>query len=106
MFCKIEVFVPATHVKAVKEALWKADAGHIGHYDHCLSESSVTGCFRPLKGAAPYIGVPGSDTQVEEIKLEAICRAAYAERTVNAIKAAHPYEEPVIYVIPLIQTGL
>ncbi|MDO5601333.1 MAG: cytochrome C biogenesis protein [Oscillospiraceae bacterium] len=106
MFCKIEIYVPVSHVQPVKEALWKMDAGHIGHYDHCVTESPVTGYFRPLKGATPYIGVMGSDTRVEEIKLEVVCRAAYAERTVNAVKEAHPYEEPVINVIPLIQTGL
>ena len=29
-FCKLEIFVPPSHLEAVAEALAQADAGHIG----------------------------------------------------------------------------
>ena len=37
---------------------------------------------------------------------EVTCRAADLEQTVAAVKAVHPYEEPVINAIPLLSTGL
>ncbi len=105
-FCKLEIFVPESHFQAVQEALWGADAGHIGRYDHCLSWSRVESCWRPLPGARPFDGVPGELSRTEEVKLEAVCRTEDLERTVAAVKAAHPYEEPVINVLPLLGTGL
>ena len=38
--------------------------------------------------------------------MEVTCRVERLEATVAAVKAVHPYEEPVINVIPLIQVGI
>ena len=38
--------------------------------------------------------------------MEVTCRVADLEKTVAAVKAVHPYEEPVINAIPLLATGL
>ena len=38
-------------------------------------------------------------------KVEVTCRAERVEETVAAVKAVHPYEEPVINVLPLCRTG-
>ena len=103
---KLEIFLPESHFEAVCQALWSVDAGHIGQYDRCLSWSRVHSCWRPLEGADPYDGVPGELSQAEEIKIEVCCRASRLAETLNAIKAAHPYEEPVINVLPLSATGL
>ena len=43
---KLEIFVPASHLNAVKIALQDSDAGHIGNYDSCLSYSPVKGTWR------------------------------------------------------------
>ena len=40
--CKLEIFVPESHLEAVRQALASVDAGHIGQYDGCLSWSPVT----------------------------------------------------------------
>ena len=55
-FCKLEIFLPESHLEAVQQALWSVDAGHIGRYDCCLSYSPVIGAWRPLAGTAPYLG--------------------------------------------------
>ena len=44
--------------------------------------------------------------QAEELKIEVCCRGERLCETLAAIRAAHPYEEPVINVIPLAATGL
>ena len=96
-FCKLEIYLPESHLEAVQQALWSVDAGHIGRYDCCLSYSPVIGAWRPLAGTAPYLGRMGEVCHAPELKVEV---------TLAAVKRAHPYEEPVINVIPLYRTGL
>ena len=104
--CKLEIFLPSTHLAPLQEALAQADAGHIGSYDRCLSYAPVTSCWRPLAGTHPYLGSPGQVSQETELKVEVTCRREQVEAVLAAVKAVHPYEEPVINVIPLWKTGL
>ena len=105
-YCKLEIFIPESHLPALRRALWEADAGHIGKYDHCLSYSPVTGCWRALEGTQPYLGEVGEECSQPELKVEVTCRTQHLADTLQAVKAAHPYEEPVVNVIPLLETGL
>lgn len=104
--CKLEIFLPASHLEPLREALRQVDAGHIGRYDSCLSYQPVTSCWRPLEGAEPYLGEVGTLCTQPELKVEVTCRISRLEETLAAIRKAHPYEEPVINVIPLLATGL
>ena len=104
-YCKLEIFIPESHLAALQKALQAVDAGHIGKYDCCLSYSRGTGCWRPLEGANPYIGRENEISEEPEIKVEVTCRTERVDQTVQAVKAVHPYEEPVINVIPLYRTG-
>ena len=38
--------------------------------------------------------------------MEVTCRTEQVDETVAAVKRVHPYEEPVINVIPLYRTGV
>ena len=122
-YCKLEIFLPASHLSPLETALRQVDAGHIGNYDSCLSYSYVTGCWRPLKGSSPsyspvtscwrplagttpYLGTQGALSREQELKVEVTCQTERVAATVPAIRAVHPYEEPVINVIPLYQVGL
>ena len=105
-FCKLEIFIPPSHLEPLRKALRRADAGHIGRYDSCLSYSPVTSCWRPLEGADPYLGAVGELCTQPEVKVEVTCSAGRLEETLAAVKGVHPYEEPVINVIPLWRTGL
>lgn len=103
--CKLEIFIPESHLGVLQDALKSVDAGHIGNYDCCMSYSYVTSCWRPLKGSTPYLGSCETLSTEPEIKVEAICLTKRVEETLDAVKKAHPYEEPVINVIPLYRTG-
>ncbi|MEL7623117.1 MAG: cytochrome C biogenesis protein [Clostridiales bacterium] len=105
-YCKIEIFIPETHLAVLQEALRRADAGHIGNYDSCLSYSRVTGCWRPLSGSSPYIGEENTVSSEPELKVEVTCLRHKVDLTIEAIKEVHPYEEPVINVIPLYCTSI
>ena len=105
-YIKLEIFIPETHFPLLQKALQDVDAGHIGNYDSCLSYSQVTGTWRPLDGSHPYIGEEGEISCEPELKIEVTIRAENLKETIAAVKAVHPYEEPVINAIPLIGVGI
>ena len=102
---KLEIYIPESHFTVLQRALQSADAGHMGNYDSCLSYSRVKGTWRPLQGARPYIGEEGTVSEAEELKVEVNVRKDKLESTLRAIRSVHPYEEPVINVIPLYAFG-
>lgn len=99
---KLEIFIPETHFRALQQALQEVDAGHIGNYDSCLSYSRVTGTWRPLEGTHPYMGSEGEISEEPELKVEVTIRADQLADVVSKIRSVHPYEEPVINIIPMI----
>lgn len=105
-YFKLEIFLPESHFDAVRDALAAADAGHIGIYDRCLSVSRVTSQWRPLDGAQPYNGTVGQLCVAEELKVEVCCAADRLEHTLDLVRAAHPYEVPVINILPLCGIGV
>ena len=105
-YIKLEIFIPETHFSLLQKVLQDVDAGHIGNYDSCLSYSHVMGTWRPLDGTHPYIGSEGEISCEPELKVEVTIRAENLKETIAAVKAVHPYEEPVINAIPLIGVGI
>ncbi len=105
-YCKLEIFIPESHLALLKETLINCDAGHIGKYDACLSYSHVIGSWRPLEGTHPFSGEIGKIYSQQEIKVEVTCRLEDLDKVISAVKNIHPYEEPVINAIPLLRTGL
>lgn len=105
-YCKLEIFLPEDHLAPLAQALRQVDAGHIGQYDSCMSYSPVTSCWRPLAGTSPYLGTVGKVCTQPELKVEVTIRREAVEETLAAVRAVHPYEEPVINVIPLWRTAL
>lgn len=103
-FCKLEIFAPQTHLEAIRAVLIRADAGRLGFYEGAISYAPVTGCWTPLPGASPYDGEVGKRTEAAEVKIEVLCRVAKLRETVALVREAHPYEEPVINAIPLLDT--
>ena len=105
-YCKLEIFIPESHLKILQDTLREHDAGHIGNYDSCLSYSQVTGTWRPLAGTKPYKGSEGVISYERELKVEVTCKISDLDEIIKAVKKIHPYEEPVINALPLIRTGL
>ena len=101
---KLEIFIPKSHFPTLQDTLRSVNAGVVGNYDSVLSYSTVRGTWRPLPGANPYDGTVGILCEGEEYKVEVCCLAENLAKTITAIKAIHPYEEPVINAIPLLST--
>lgn len=82
-----------------------AGAGRVGNYDSCSFSVRGTGRFRPLEGAHPAIGSVGQLVEVEEERIEAVVEVTdetALKNIVKRIRAAHPYEEPAIHILPII----
>jgi hypothetical protein len=99
---KLEIFVPREYTLTLRDELAKIGVGVIGNYDHCVAISQVTGYFRPLEGAEPFDGKVGEIKVTTEYKLEVNCRRELVKEAIEVIKHVHPYEEPLINVIPLV----
>lgn len=91
---RINVYVPASHLEPVKQAMFDAAAGRIGHYDQCCWQSKGEGQFRPLKGSDAFIGQQDKLETVVEYKVELVCDDQCINAVMAAMKQAHPYEEP------------
>jgi dinuclear metal center YbgI/SA1388 family protein len=90
---KLVVFVPEEAADAVRDAICAAGAGHIGNYSHCTFRTLGEGTFFPLDGAQPYLGQVGKLERATEYRLETIVPESAREAVVEAMLAAHPYEE-------------
>lgn len=99
---KIFVTIPIENVEEVRNAMCEAGAGIIGNYDHCTSSVKSIGTFKPNDNANPYIGENNKIEFVEEEKLEVVCNIENVKNVITKLRKVHPYEEPAIDIIPLL----
>jgi hypothetical protein len=98
---KLEIFVPQDYALKIRDQLAKIGVGRIGDYDHCVAISQVQGYFRPLPGANPFEGEIGRIEATIEAKVEVNCRRELVNEALQIIRRVHPYEEPLVNIIPL-----
>lgn len=91
---KLCINVPETHLDLVKNAIFAAGAGTIGHYSHCCWQVLGEGQFMPLSGSNAFIGTVNQLEKVPEYKIETICANECIHEVIAALKKAHPYETP------------
>lgn len=99
---KIIVTIPAENTDEVRKAICNEGAGVIGNYTHCSMSTKCIGTFKPTDKANPYIGEINNLEFVEEEKLEVICDVSLVKNVISKLREVHPYEEPAIDIIPLI----
>ena len=98
---ELEIFAPQEYTLPIRDELAKIGVGVIGNYDHCVAIYPVQGFFRPLEGANPFDGEIGEIKETVEYKIEINCKRELIKDAIEVIKRVHPYEEPLINVIPL-----
>ena len=99
---KIVVNIPEDYLDVVRNAILDAGAGVIGNYTHCSNTSKIIGTFKPNQDANPFLGNVGNMEYVREEKLEVQCNIKDVKRIIKVIRDVHPYEEPGIDIIPLL----
>lgn len=103
---KIIVTIPPENVNFIREELCKLEAGKIGNYTHCTTTTKCIGTFKPNNNANPYIGEKNNLEYVEEEKLEIICNINQVKKVISKLRKIHPYEEPEIDIVPLLDESL
>lgn len=93
MLRRLITFAPLDKAAEVRQAVFAAGAGHIGKYSECSFNSNGTGTFKAEAGADPYVGEVGKQHQEQETKIEIVYPFYLERQVVNALVAAHPYEE-------------
>jgi dinuclear metal center YbgI/SA1388 family protein len=94
----VTVYVPASALERVRSSMAAAGAGRIGEYRECSFQVAGRGGFVPGAGTHPASGSPGVRAEVDEVRLEMVCPRSRVDAVTVAVRAAHPYEEPLIVV--------
>lgn len=103
---KIIFTIPVDNVENVRKVICEAGAGIIGNYTYCSITTKCIGTFKPTENANPYIGKKNKLEFVEEEKLEVRCNINKVKDIISKIREVHPYEEPAIDIVPLIDESL
>ena len=103
---KIHVFVPEEKVSELRDAVCNAGAGVLGNYTYCTSSTKVSGTFIPNNQATPYVGISNTLEFVDEINLEFICDVKIVKKVIQVIRQIHPYEEPAIDIVPVLDESM
>ena len=99
---KLVVFVPGEALDAVRDAVFAVGAGRIGDYERCSWYGEGTGTFLGGEGTDPNVGQPGREQRVAELRLETVFPEERQADVVEALRRAHPYEEPAFDIYPLL----
>jgi dinuclear metal center YbgI/SA1388 family protein len=91
---KVVTFAPAATVPTVIEALAAAGAGRIGDYELCAFAVEGVGRFVAGSTTQPIVGQAGASNAEPEVRVEMVAPEGRGEAIVEALIAAHPYEEP------------
>jgi hypothetical protein len=100
---KLVVFVPEAALDKVRDALFVAGAGRIGDYERCSWYAAGTGTFMGGETTDPTIGERGREERVPELRLETVFPAERQDEVLEALRGAHPYEEPAYDVYELVE---
>jgi len=101
MLRRLITFAPHDAAGKVRDAVFAAGAGHIGKYSECSFNSSGTGTFKAEAGADPYVGAVGRRHEEAETKIEIVYPFYLEVQVVQALVAAHPYEEVAYDIFPM-----
>jgi len=101
---KLVVFVPESHVGAVRDAILNTGAGHIGRYSHCSFGAYGEGSFKALEGTHPYVGKQGEIHFEKEVRLETVVPEQLMSAVLQAMLKEHPYEEVAYDIYPVENT--
>jgi len=99
---KIIVTVPSENIDLIRNTLGDAGAGIIGEYSYCSTSTKCVGTFKGSDNTKPYIGIKNELETVYEEKIEVVCDINIVKTVLKKLREVHPYEEPAIDIIPLI----
>jgi hypothetical protein len=93
--------VPEEARDVTRDAVFAAGGGVIGAYERCSWYTAGTGTFFARPGADPAVGEVGEEEHVPEYRVEIVVPEDAVAAAVEALRAAHPYEEVAFDLYPL-----
>ncbi|KAJ1336143.1 structural toxin protein (hemagglutinin/hemolysin) RtxA [Microdochium nivale] len=93
---------------ACNAAVLGAGAGRYpySNYTECCWTTGGAGQFRPGDAANPHLGTVGQLEHIAEVRVETPCVGKdIFKRAVEALRRAHPYEEPSFQIYKLENFG-
>ena len=90
---KLVTYVPRATANDLRDALFAAGAGAIGHYDHCSFGIEGIGSFNPSEKSNPTVGKIGETHFEEETQLNLTFESSKEAKVLNTLFNNHPYEE-------------
>jgi len=90
---KLVTFCPEESAGNVKDALFRAGAGHIGNYSECSFSHAGEGTFKANDAATPYVGEINVRHTETEQRIEVVYKIQDERKIIVALLESHPYEE-------------
>ena len=98
---KLTTYVPESSANEIREALFKAGAGHIGNYSHCSFNLQGEGTYLGNEQSSPSNGDKGKLETVGENFISVIFEKHLESQILNALDKTHPYEEVAYDIVAL-----
>ena len=99
---KLEIYVPEEYIGKIRDALAERGIGKVGNYSHVVAYQESKGFWKPLEGSKPYQGEKGELCSGREMKMEVRCTVEKVKQAFKIIQMIHPYDEPLINIVPLL----
>ena len=100
---KVGVNIPPEFLQTLMDSINDNMESLYPLYDRTFNYWPVKGTWRPLPGSTPYNGTIGKIVVADEIRTEFTVREKDLKKVLEIIRDVHPYQEPVIDVIPMIE---
>lgn len=98
---KLEIYIPEEFIVPLRDALVSIGLCRVGNYSHVISYQQTRGYWKPLENSTPYQGEKGEICAGSECKMEVRCPIEKIDEAMRLIRKIHPYEEPLINIVPL-----
>lgn len=102
---KLVTYVPKKDAEALRQALFKSGAGHIGNYSHCSFNSEGLGSFKGNENSNPVKGEKGEIHYEEEVQISMVFEKHIQSKVISSLLKAHPYEEVAFDILSLDNTN-
>lgn len=96
---KLTTYVPSKNAESLRNALFVANAGSIGNYDHCSFNSLGEGTYKGNEKSNPTIGKKGALHTEPETKISIVFENKNQKKILKALQENHPYEEVAYEIV-------
>lgn len=102
---KLTTYAPIAETAIIKEALFKAGAGHIGNYSNCSFTTQGVGTYKGNQDSQPTVGKKETFQEEAEGQINVIFQKHLEAKILKVLFNVHSYEEVAYEVTTLENTN-